>query len=90
MDFDQRQERGHRLCQRLAGRIADVAPRGIGHWDRAWEIVDGPSAAYVIALTSWEADPSDLTMQRVTDTYERVVEAWRQAAAEYAEESQEA
>ena len=40
----------------------------------------------MVALTAWETDPSDLTMQQVTNTYESVIEAWRTAAAEFTAE----
>ena len=81
-----RQEKGRLLCQKLAEAVAHIAPREIGRWDRAWTIVDGPSATFMAALSAWEIDPSDLTMQRVSDAYDEVTDAWRNAAAEYTTE----
>ena len=84
MSYDQRQAKGKILCEKLAGHVAVIAPNGIGLWDRAWEIVDGSSATFLNALSAWEIDPSDATMQRVSDAYDNVLNAWRQVAAEYA------
>ena len=63
-----------------------IAPTGIGHWDRCWEVVDAPSVEFMTALSAWEIDPSDVTMQRVSDAYDAVMAAWSVAVAEYAAE----
>ena len=86
MTYDQRQAKGKILCQKLAEAVASVAPKGIGRWDRCWEVVDGPSAEFMTALSAWEIDPSDVTMQRVSDAYDAVMAAWRVAVAEYTTE----
>ena len=81
--YGQRQLKGREVCERLVQRIAEVAPTGIGLWDEAWTIVDGPSADFMVALSSWESDPTAASMARVTLTYERVVAAWGAAAVQY-------
>ncbi len=84
MSYGQRQETGRQLCERLVERIGEVAAAvPLGHWP---PIADAPSAEFMTALSAWEIDPSDLTMQRVSDAYDDVLGAWRQAAAEYATE----
>ena len=83
--YEKRQAQGKTLCQKLAGHVAVIAPTGIGLWDRAWEIVDGSSATFMASLSTWEIDPSDMTMQRVSDAYDAVLDAWRYAAAEFTE-----
>ena len=84
MSYGQRQETGRQLCERLVERIGEVAAAvPLGHWP---PIADAPSAEFMTALSAWEIDPSDLTMQRVSDAYDNVLDAWRQAAAEYATE----
>lgn len=81
------EERAREICRRLTRDVADVAPKGIGRWDRAWEIVDGPSASFMLALSTWEADPtSEAAKQAVRDNYRAVVEAWRRAAEEFTRE----
>ena len=86
MTYDQRQARGTILCQRLGDHVAAVAPTGIGHWDRCWEVVDAPSVEFMTALSAWEIEPSDVTMQRVSDAYDTVMAAWHVAVVEYTTE----
>ena len=86
MTYDQRQAKGKILCQKLADHVAAVVPTGIGHWDRCWEVVDAPSATFMLVLSAWEIDPSDVTMQRVSDAYDAVMAAWRVAVSEYVAE----
>ena len=86
MTFEQRQGKGKILFQKLAEAVAKIAPNGIGRWDRCWEVVDAPSAEYMIALSAWEIDPSNVTMQRVSNAYDAVMAAWRMAVSEYVAE----
>ena len=81
--YDLRQAKGKILCEKLAGQVALIAPTGIGRWDRCWAVVDAPSGEFMTALSSWERDPSDVTMQRVSDA---VMAAWRIAVSEYVAE----
>ena len=83
MSYTTRQEKGRLLCQRLAEAVASIAPEGIDGWDRAWEIVDGSSTEFMLALSSWETAPTDELRLRVSDCYDDVLAAWTQAAAEY-------
>ena len=86
MTYDERQAKGKILCQKLFTQVGLMAPEGISHWDRAWEIADPAQAHFWVMLTAWEADPSDLTMQRVSDAYDGVLEAWKEAARQYERE----
>ena len=82
--YEQRQQKGQEVCERLVQRIGEVARSvPLDHWP---PVADAPSAAFMVALTAWEIDPSDLTMQRVTDSYESVIGAWRIAATEFSAE----
>ena len=84
MSYGQRQETGRQLCERLVERIGEVAAAvPLGHWP---PIADAPSAEFMTALSAWEIDPSDLTIQRISDAYDNVLAAWRHAAAEYTTE----
>lgn len=83
MTYEQRQAKGKILCEKLSEAVAHIVPEGIGRWDRAWDIVDGSSATFMAALSAWEIDPSDATMQQVSEAYDLVLEAWRFAAAEF-------
>lgn len=83
--FDERQVKAKILCEKLTAHVAVIAPTGIGRWN-PWKIVDGPSAEFMTALSAWETDPSDVTIQRVSDAYDAVMAAWSVAVAEYAAE----
>ena len=85
MTYNQRQAKGKILCEKLAAQVALISPTGIGRWN-PWKIVDGPTAEFMTALSAWEIDPSDVTMQRVSDAYDAVMAAWSVAVAEYAAE----
>ena len=86
MSYADRQEKGRLLSWKLAEAVAAIAPKGIGHWDRAWQIVDGPGADYMLALISWEKSPSDEAAMVVSVAYDGVLEAWRIAAIGYTTE----
>ena len=86
MSYSDRQEKGRLLCEKLAAAVASIAPEGIGRWDRCWEVVDAPSAEFMVALTSWETSPSDEAVTTASRAYDGVLDAWRQAAAEYTTE----
>ncbi len=86
--YDERQQKGLDVCQKLTERIGEVAAAvPLGYWP---PIADAPSAAFMDALSAWEIDPSKFTMQRVTVTYGCVIEAWRVAASEFSAERSEA
>jgi len=86
MSYADRQEKGTLLSRKLAEAVAIITPEGIGRWDRCWEVVDAPGGEFMTALSSWERDPSDVTMQRVSDAYDAVMAAWRIAVSEYVAE----
>jgi len=86
MSYADRQEKGTLLTRKLAEAVAIITPEGIGRWDRCWEVVDAPGGEFMTALSSWERDPSDVTMQRVSDAYDAVMAAWRIAVSEYVAE----
>lgn len=83
-DHDEIRERGRAICERLTHDIASIAPPGIGHWPRAWEITAPADSDFMSALSAWESDPmNEAAKQRVRATYGAVLEAWQGAVAEY-------
>ena len=86
MSTTDRLARGTELCRRLSSAVAALAPRGIGRWERAWEIVGPADSEFMIALTAWEADPTDAPMARVESAYKAVLCAWAEAIREYEEQ----
>lgn len=84
-------ERATEICRRLTRDVASIAPAGIGHWDRAWEIVAEADTDFMAALTAWESDPkNEIAKQRVRDAYTAVLDAWKEATAEFNRHRQEA
>ncbi|MDP2959267.1 MAG: hypothetical protein Q8N53_22790 [Longimicrobiales bacterium] len=83
---EERRRRGTALCRQLADEVAKVAPRGLGAWAPAWDIVAEADVAFMIALTAWEVGPSEPARLRVRDAYRTVMGAWRAAAQEYRRE----
>lgn len=75
--------RGTQICRRLSVAVDRVAPEGIGHWPRAWEIVEAPDVDFLLALARWEHGPNVDTAADVKVTYNAVLEAWKQAIREY-------
>lgn len=85
-ELTDRRERGRELCRRLCQDVASIAPAGIGRWGRAWEIVDPPSADFMVVLFRWEQTGDDAERPALKAAYRAVLDAWRDAAAEYERE----
>ena len=81
-----RQEKARALIGLLAERIAGLAPADVLTWPGSG-ITDGPTAALLIALTAWEAEPTDGASQLVTSAYEDLLRAWRYVAADFNEQT---
>ena len=82
----ERRERGAELCRRLGAEVAELAPPGIRRWEPVWEITAPSDAAFMEALTAWEADPGSATLNVVRQAYGAALEAWRRASGEYGRE----
>lgn len=71
------------LLRGLSAAVHSIALEGMGTWDRTWTIVDAPSAEFLIALSAFESDPCPKSRARVDATTGRLIEAWRDAAAQF-------
>ncbi len=69
---------GEIYCQVVA-RISEVTPPGLGHWDRAWKLVEEPSAALRDAVQAWEREDTSETRDQVNATAGVLVSAWKDA-----------
>lgn len=78
-----RREAGTRLCRQLTEKVTGITPTGIGHWDRAWDIVADANTTFMLALTRWEATGEKREEPALRVAYNAVLEAWRQAVVEY-------
>ena len=83
MSYAHRQSYGRFLQENLSRHTAQLAPRGIHRWDLLKKFVDPPVVEFMLALSSWETDPSDATESKLEDAYRAVVREWRRAAAEF-------
>lgn len=73
-------ERGCLICARVAKRIGEVAPKGLGHWEEAWDIVAGPSDEFFDRLHEWESRDAPDTRAALEAAVNEFVRAWRRAA----------
>ncbi|HUE96838.1 MAG TPA: hypothetical protein VMN39_09270 [Longimicrobiaceae bacterium] len=81
-----RAEAATKLCQRLTSEVSAIAPVGLGHWPETWEIVGDADSAFMLALVGWERTGSEADRVKVRDAYNRVLDAWREAARRYEEQ----
>ena len=89
MSPEERRGRGTELCQRLTQGVEEIAPPGIGHWDRTWEIVDPADAEFMVALSAWESEPTPDALATVTAAYDAVLVAWKDAVTRFHQHVQE-
>lgn len=74
-----REERCRVLCRRVAERVREVTPSGLGRWDPALELVREPSDGFLDALDAWlDRDDPD-TRARLRVATGDLVRAWREA-----------
>lgn len=83
-----RHERARIMAGRLSDAIRRAVPPGLGHWPRAWEIVEAPSVAFLDALGAWEhagdgsAKEAELRAA-IDDAARRTLRAWKEAARQW-------
>ena len=80
-----RHEQARIVAGRVAARVREVTPEGLGHWDLAWELVAAPSDAFMDRLAEWEATDSPLTRSQLETASADLVEAWAEAARQWTE-----
>ena len=78
-----RREKARVVAGRVAGRIREVAPPGLGRWGPAWELVGAPSDACMDALAEWEAEDTPTTRTTLAAASRSLVAAWARAADEW-------
>ena len=78
-------EKARIVAERVAARIREVSPEGLGHWEPAWELVAGPSDRLLDALAEWEAEDSPATRSEVEAASTALVRAWAEAARRWKE-----
>ena len=76
-------DRAKRICHHLSQAVTELVPEGIGRWPGAWDMVAEAGADFMLALATWEADPSHESAASVKAAHDDVLEAWRRASAEF-------
>ena len=67
----------NQVCKSLTRLVGEIAPKGIGHWDRAWDIVADADVEFVQALLAWEREPTVEAQARVQVAFNAVLEQWQ-------------
>ena len=90
MTYDKRQAWGRHSQEQLSKRIAEIAPGRINRWALLREYVSAPGVNYMIALSTWEADPTDKNEGKLMKAHDGVIDSWWCAAAAFTAEMTEA
>ena len=83
LTYEERRERGSRLALRLYNDCAAASEPGMGRWAEMWEMVDAPEVEFVLALSLWEQTGEQVARERVANTYDGVLDAYRRAASAF-------
>ena len=80
-----RPEKARIVCERVAARIREVVPVGLGHWGPVWTFVAYPSDVFMDALREWEKEDTPTTRPDLQAAFEDLVKAWAEAARQWNE-----
>ena len=75
-----RREKARIVACRVADRIREVSPEGLGRWDSAWDYIGTPSDTFMDALKEWENADSPSTRSQLEVASADLIGAWAQAA----------
>ena len=67
------------VCERVARRIAEVAPREIARFPETWALVAGVSDRFLDALRAWEDADSETTRSSLSESVDELIAGWRDA-----------
>ena len=81
--YAERQERANELCEQVAINVSIISPLGLERWDFVWEFVDAPNVEFLLALSTWETDPTDEASRAVDHVVGGLYQAWRWASAAF-------
>ena len=75
-----RREKARMVAERVAARIREVAPEGLGRWDPTWDHIGAPSDVFMDRLAEWEKEDSTSTRSQLDAASTELIEAWAEAA----------
>ncbi len=73
------------VAERVADRIREVSPEGLGHWKLAFEIVATASDTFMDRLKEWETKDSADTRLNLEVASTTLIGAWAEAARQWKE-----
>ena len=80
-----RREKARIVADRVAARIREVVPAGLGHWGPVWEFIGTPSDAFMDRLAEWEAEDTPAIRSQLEAASADLIEAWAEAARQWKE-----
>lgn len=80
LDRAERAERAKRMLRKLADYVNRTAPPGLGHWPRAWEMVEEPSGRFLDAVHEWEVTGDPELVPAINVAIKAAGRAWAEAA----------
>ena len=78
-----RGEKTRVVAERVAAKIRDVSPEGLGHWGPAFDFVASASDAFMDRLAEWEEEDSPSTRSNLEAAGADLVEAWAEGARQW-------
>ena len=78
-----RRERGRTICRRVAAKVQEVTPPGLGEWEPAWSYVAEPSDRFLDLLDVWLYEDTPRTREDLQEAADALVRAWREAGRRY-------
>ena len=80
-----RRDKARIVAERVAARIREVTPVGLGHWEPVWELVAEPSDRFMDALAEWQTGDSPSTRSKLEAASADLIETWAEAARQWKE-----
>ena len=80
-----RRKKARIVADRVAARIREVVPVGLGHWGPVWEFIGAPSDAFMDRLAEWEAEDTPAIRSQLEAASADLIEAWADAARQWEE-----
>lgn len=75
-----RHKKARVIAERVAARVREVAPPGLGRWDLTWNLVAAPSDVFMDALAVWQEADTPATRSELATASTALVTAWSEAS----------
>ena len=78
-----RREKARIVAERVAARIREVSPEGLGRWGPVWDYIGSPSDVFMDTLKEWERVDSPSTRSKLEVASADLIGAWAEAARQW-------